>query len=68
MHDSKERPAGIFGAGTPFFVGCNYWASHAGTFMWRNWSEETVAADFDALASHGVQVLRSSRSGRTSSR
>lgn len=58
MHDSKERPAGIFGAGTPFFVGCNYWASHAGTFMWRNWSEETVAADFDALASHGVQVLR----------
>ncbi len=58
MSDRNARPAGIFGAGEAFFVGCNYWASHAGTFMWRNWSEETVEADFRALSSHGAQVLR----------
>ena len=32
----------IFGAGKPYFVGCNYWASHAGTNMWRNWDEASV--------------------------
>lgn len=41
-----------------FLLGCNYWASHAGTEMWRQWDEAVVAADFEALARGGVQCLR----------
>ena len=52
------KPQGIFAPGTEFFVGCNYWASHAGTAMWRDWKPEVVAGDFRVLAGHGLQVLR----------
>lgn len=48
----------IFADGEPFFVGANYWASHAGTNMWRNWDESVVDMDFHVLADNGVQVLR----------
>ena len=48
----------IFGAGKPYFVGCNYWASHAGTNMWRNWDEASVEADLRALSENGVEVIR----------
>ncbi len=41
-----------------FFVGCNYWASHAGAAMWSNWNEETVRRDLEQLAAAGLQVLR----------
>ncbi len=41
-----------------FVVGCNYWASHAGTAMWRDWREEVVERDLARLASAGLQVLR----------
>lgn len=41
-----------------FFVGCNYWASHAGTNMWRDWDEKTVDEDLARLAAHDVRVLR----------
>ncbi len=41
-----------------FLLGCNYWASHAGTDMWRDWQPETVDADFAKLAANGIQVLR----------
>jgi hypothetical protein len=41
-----------------FFVGANYWASHAGTNMWSNWSESTVDKDFEQLSKAGVKVLR----------
>ena len=41
-----------------FLVGCNYWASHAGMYMWRDWSAETVRADVTRLAEHGVGILR----------
>lgn len=41
-----------------FVIGCNYWASHAGTEMWRNWSPDVIDADFARLAAHGLQVLR----------
>jgi len=45
-------------AGT-FTVGCNYWASHAGTNMWRDWQPDTVAADMQQLSREaGLQVLR----------
>ena len=48
----------IFASGEPFFVGTNYWASHAGTNMWRDWDETTVEKDFHTLSEHGMQVLR----------
>ena len=48
----------IFSEGEPFFSGCNYWASNAGTFMWRNWAPAAIERDFKQLSAHGVTVLR----------
>ncbi len=58
-----EEAAGIafmgqlFESGT-FFTGCNYWASHAGTSMWHDWSEKVVSKDLKTCASKGMKVLR----------
>ncbi len=41
-----------------FYTGVNYWASHAGIFMWQDWNENAVREDFCALKAHGVHVLR----------
>lgn len=41
-----------------FVVGCNYWASHAGTNMWSDWRPEVVRKDLKVLADAGLQVLR----------
>ena len=41
-----------------FAVGCNYWASHAGTAMWSDWRPDVVAADFRQLADAGLEVIR----------
>ncbi|MBC7745026.1 MAG: cellulase family glycosylhydrolase [Flavobacterium sp.] len=41
-----------------FSIGCNYWASHAGTHMWRDWKPEVVEADFKQLSENGIKVLR----------
>ncbi|MBE6626588.1 MAG: beta-mannanase [Ruminococcaceae bacterium] len=41
-----------------FFVGVNYWASHAGMFMWRNWDADVVEKDFKQLSEEGIEVLR----------
>ena len=41
-----------------FILGCNYWASHAGTEMWRKWDESIVRSDLEQLAAHGVSHLR----------
>jgi hypothetical protein len=41
-----------------FVVGCNYWASHAGTAMWSDWQPDVVDADLAQLAAEGLQVLR----------
>ena len=41
-----------------FEVGCNYWARHAGVYMWRNWDARQVEKDLDLLAAHGMTVLR----------
>jgi hypothetical protein len=41
-----------------FVVGCNYWASHAGTRMWSDWRPAAVEADFRRLSRAGLQVLR----------
>lgn len=41
-----------------FTLGCNYWASHAGTRMWRDWQPAVVERDFAALAAAGLTTLR----------
>ena len=41
-----------------FFIGCNYWASHAGMFMWRDWDAKIVESDFERLAQARVNTLR----------
>lgn len=41
-----------------FIVGCNYWASNAGTEMWSQWDETAVCADLDILVEHNIQYLR----------
>ncbi|SFS53322.1 cellulase family glycosylhydrolase [Paenibacillus sp. BC26] len=43
---------------SPFFIGCNYWASHAGTAMWSDWRPDIVESDLKKLASEGIEVLR----------
>ena len=53
-----DEPRNIFAPGVGFFTGCNYWASHAGTAMWRDWRPEVVAEDFRLLAENGVEVAR----------
>lgn len=41
-----------------FFTGCNYWASHAGTEMWRNWKPEVIEEDFARLEASNNRVVR----------
>lgn len=43
---------------TDFFIGCNYWASHAGTAMWSDWKPDIVEQDLYKLSKEGIQVLR----------
>ena len=47
----------LFEQGT-FFLGCNYWASHAGTNMWHVWKEEIIEEDFKRLSDSKINVLR----------
>ncbi len=41
-----------------FTVGCNYWASNAGLYMWKNWDESVVENDLKQLSSCGIDTLR----------
>lgn len=41
-----------------FFIGCNYWASHAGTAMWCEWKAVIVDMDLKKLSEEGLEVLR----------
>ncbi len=41
-----------------FFLGVNYWASHAGTNMWHDWDEGVVEADFRRLKEMNIRFLR----------
>ena len=41
-----------------FWLGVNYWASHAGTDMWIKWDEAVIRRDFACLREHGIHVLR----------
>lgn len=41
-----------------FIVGCNYWASNAGTEMWRDFDEKVIREDLEILSSHGIRCMR----------
>lgn len=41
-----------------YMIGCNYWASNAGTEMWRNWDEEAIKKDMEVLQKYGIKYLR----------
>lgn len=41
-----------------FKLGCNYWASHAGIEMWKNWDEAQVERDLKVLSENGVSTMR----------
>jgi len=41
-----------------FFIGCNYWASHAGTAMWSDWRSDVIERDMKLLSEQGLEVLR----------
>lgn len=50
--------AGLFQVPGSFTVGCNWWASHAGTYMWRDWRPEVVESDFARLKAAGMETIR----------
>lgn len=41
-----------------FLLGCNYWASNAGTDMWANWDEKIVENDLRRLKESKMNTLR----------
>ncbi len=41
-----------------FILGCNYWASHAGTDMWRNWQKQIIENDLKILKANNIEYLR----------
>ena len=41
-----------------FFLGVNYWASHAGTNMWHEWDVGVIEDDFRRLKEMNIRFLR----------
>lgn len=56
MMNSREAMQTLLPEG--LWVGVNYWASHAGTAMWRDWNEETVRADLRDLKDARIANIR----------
>lgn len=48
----------LFNRDNVFMTGCNYWASHAGMYMWRRWNADVVEKDIAELARNGVNIMR----------
>ncbi len=41
-----------------FILGCNYWASDAGTDMWKTFSIDAIKKDLSILAEYGIKHIR----------
>lgn len=41
-----------------FMLGCNYWASNAGTEMWGKYDSEVIREDISLLVKYGIKYLR----------
>ncbi len=52
-----KKQSKLFSAGN-FFLGCNWWASHAGTNTWSDWRADVVEADMKKLKAAGLDVVR----------
>ena len=53
----KSSPISLTESGK-FVLGCNYWASHAGTNMWKDWQPDVVEADLKQISDAGMHVIR----------
>ena len=54
----RAEPPRAFPSAEGFDLGVNYWASHAGMYMWRNWDGAQVERDLDRLAAERAGVRR----------
>lgn len=41
-----------------FLLGCNYWASHAGVYTWRDFDKDVITKDLHFLKEYGVTCIR----------
>lgn len=41
-----------------FIIGCNYWASHSGLYMFQDWRPEVIEEDFKKMAEIKLQMVR----------
>ena len=41
-----------------YLIGCNYWASNLGIYMWKNYDKKIIRKDMRLLSSHGVNCIR----------
>jgi len=41
-----------------FMIGCNYWASNAGTEMWKNFDVNVIEKDIKTLSKYGMKYIR----------
>lgn len=41
-----------------FILGCNFWASNAGTEVWKNFDVHVIEKDLRILKEHGIDYLR----------
>ena len=41
-----------------FILGCNYWASNAGTEMWNNFDAKIIDNDIRKLSEYGIKFIR----------
>ncbi|MBQ4631376.1 MAG: cellulase family glycosylhydrolase [Clostridia bacterium] len=41
-----------------FLLGCNYWASNAGTEMWKKFDADVIEKDLKILSANGVKHMR----------
>ena len=53
----KQTPVSLTQPGN-FTLGCNYWASHAGTNMWKDWRPDVVEAVLKQISNAGIQIIR----------
>ena len=51
------QPGNLLEPGS-FIIGCNYWASNAGLYMFQDWKPEVIEEDFKKMAEIKLQMVR----------
>ena len=57
VHAQQNKHISLTQSGK-YVLGCNYWASHAGTNMWKDWQPDVIDADLKQISEAGMQVIR----------